>query len=187
MSGLAVDANQPKPPLTPLTFVSIPSLISGVLHDTPPGETCTFLSCRPDVDRLVTTIFVIESLYGLAVNFIAAFYEIVNVEQQLAFRCFFGREQCKQAFVIRIFFVACSQQIHSQACPQPAWSLTQVHRSLLQHATAVLVPPLDESLLVAVSWQVCFFWMSCEPVRMHWSDLLCGLSPSLMLATEVSP
>ena len=111
MSGLAVDANQPKPPLTPLTFFSIPSLISlvfdqvsswnfngtelgfdifvhrysyakiGVLHDTPPGETCTLLSCSPEVDRLTTTILVIESLHGLAVNFIPAFFEIVNVEQ----------------------------------------------------------------------------------------------------------
>ena len=133
MSGLPVDASQPKPPLTPLTFVSIPSLISlvfdryplgtfngtelgfdifvhrhsgakiGVLHDTPPGETCTLLSCRPEVDRLTTTVLVIESLHGLAVNFIPTFYEIVNVEQHLAFRCFIGREQCEQAFVARIF------------------------------------------------------------------------------------
>ena len=37
MSGLAVDANQPKPPLTPLTFVSIPSLISLVFDRYPLG------------------------------------------------------------------------------------------------------------------------------------------------------
>ena len=133
MSGLAVDANQPKPPLTPLTFVSIPSLISlvfdryplgtsmgrsldfytlvhrhgdakiGVLHDTPLGETCTLLSCRPEVDRLTTTDTCHRILYGLAVNFITAFCEIVNVEQQLAFRCLIGREQCEQSFVARIF------------------------------------------------------------------------------------
>ena len=76
----------------------------GMLHDTPPGETCTLLSCRPEVDRLTTTIFVFESLHGLAVNFITAFYEILNVEQQLAFRCLIGRKQCEQAFVVRIFF-----------------------------------------------------------------------------------
>ena len=72
-------------------------------HDTPPSETSTLLSCQPEVDRLTTTLLVIESLPGLAVNFIPAFYEIVNVEQQLAFRCFIGREQCESAFVIRIF------------------------------------------------------------------------------------
>ena len=37
MSGLAVDASQPKPPLTPLTFVSIPSLISLVFDRYPLG------------------------------------------------------------------------------------------------------------------------------------------------------
>ena len=57
----------------------------GVLHDTPPGETCTLLSCQSEIDRFATTIFVIEFSYGLAVHFISTFYEIVNVEQQLAF------------------------------------------------------------------------------------------------------
>ena len=33
---------------------------------------------------------------------------------------------------------------------------------------------MDEPL-----WQVCFFLTSCGPVRMRWSDLLCGQSPSL--------
>ena len=157
-----------------------------MLHNTPPGETCTFLSCRPEVDRLTTTILVIEALHSLAVYFIPAFYEIVNVEQQLAFRCFIEREQCEQAFVIRIFY---SLQPTNPQSSLPSTSLvpTQVHRSLFQHATAVLVTPLDESLLVAVLWQVCFFLMSCVPVRMHWSDLLCGLSPLLMPTTEVSP
>ena len=74
----------------------------GVLHDTPPGEACTLSSCRPEVGRLTTKILVIESLHGLAVSFLTAFYEIVNVEQQLAFRCLIGREQCEQAFVVRI-------------------------------------------------------------------------------------
>ena len=37
MSSLAVDASQPKPPLTPLTFVSIPSLISLVFDKYPLG------------------------------------------------------------------------------------------------------------------------------------------------------
>ena len=37
MSGLAVDASQPKPPLTPLMFVSIPSLISVVFDRCPFG------------------------------------------------------------------------------------------------------------------------------------------------------
>ena len=133
MSGLAVDASQPKPPLTPLTFVSIPSLISLVFDRYPlgtsigrsldftsssmdtvmrksgccttrlPAKTCTLLSCWPEIDRFATTILVIEFSHGLAVNFIPTFYEIVNVEQQLAFRCFIGREQCEQAFVVRIF------------------------------------------------------------------------------------
>ena len=75
----------------------------GVLHDTPPGETCTLLSCQPEIDRFTTSILVTEFSHGLAVRFIPAFYEIVNVEQQLAFRCFIGREQCEQAFVIRFF------------------------------------------------------------------------------------
>ena len=151
MSGLAVDANQPKPPLTPLTFVSIPSLISwvfdrypfgtsmrrssdltyssnrhsdaeiGVLHDTPPGEARTLLSCRHEVDRLTTTVLVIESLHGLAVSLLTAVHEVLNIEQQLAFQCFIGREPCERAFVVRIFDISCSQQIHSQACPQQAW------------------------------------------------------------------
>ena len=152
MSGLPVDARQPKPPLTPLTFVSIPSLISlvfdryplrnfngtelgldifvhrhndkkiGVLHDTPPGEACTLLSCRHEVDLLPRRYLSVESLHGLAVSFLTAFYEIVNVEVQLAFRCLIGREQCERAFVVRIFHIACGQQIHCQTCPQPAWS-----------------------------------------------------------------
>ena len=74
-----------------------------MLHDTPPGETCALLSCHPEIDRFATTILVIEFSHGLAVHFIPTFYEIVNVEQQLAFRCFIGREQCEQAFVVRIF------------------------------------------------------------------------------------
>ena len=88
-----------------LTYSSIDTVMrkSGVLHDTPPGETCTLLSSQPKIDRFITTILVIEFSHGLAVHFISAFYEIVNVEQQLAFRCFIGREQCEQAFVIRIF------------------------------------------------------------------------------------
>ena len=94
----------------------------GDLHDTSPGEPCAVLSCRHEVDRLTTTVLVIESLHGLAVGLLTAFYEIVNFEQQLAFRCLIGKEQCEQAFVVRIFDIACSQQIHSQACPQPAWS-----------------------------------------------------------------
>ena len=128
MSGLAVDASQPKPPLTPLTFVSIPSFISLVFDKYPLGTSigrsldltysstdtvmrksrcCTTRlpakrvpSCPASLRsiRFTTTILVIESLHGLAVNFIPAFYEIVNVEQQLAFRCFIGREQCEQAF-----------------------------------------------------------------------------------------
>ena len=89
--------------------------------------------------------------HGLAVRFLAAFYEIVNVEQQLAFRCLIGKQQCEQAFVVRIFHTACSKQIQSV--------LTQVRRSLFQHATTVVVPPLDESLPVAVLWQVCFFFL----------------------------
>ena len=143
MSGLAVDASQPKPPLTPLTFVSIPSLISSVfdrypletsivrsfytvtrkirvLHDTPPGETRALLSYQPEIDSFATTILVREFSHGLAVNFITAFYEIVYVEQQLAFRCFIGREQCEQAFVVRIFLKPAANK-SSQACPQPAW------------------------------------------------------------------
>ena len=56
-----------------------------VLHDTPPGETCTLLSCQSEIDRFTTTILVIEFPHGLAVHFIPTFYEIVNVEQQLAF------------------------------------------------------------------------------------------------------
>ena len=35
MSGLLVDASQPKPPLTPFTFVSIPSLIHVVFDRYP--------------------------------------------------------------------------------------------------------------------------------------------------------
>ena len=108
MFGLAVDASQPKPQLTPLMFVSIPSLISfvfevsfwnfkstdlGLLHDTSPGEPCTQLSCRHEVDSLTTTELVMEPLHGLAVSLLAAYYEIVNIEQQLAFRCLIGREQ----------------------------------------------------------------------------------------------
>ena len=78
-----------------LTYSSIDSDAKiGVLHDTPPGEPCTLLSCRPEVDRLTTTILVIESLHGLAVSFLTAFYEIVNVEQQLALRCLIGKEHC---------------------------------------------------------------------------------------------
>ena len=124
MSGLAVDANQPKPPSTPLTFVSIPSLISLVFERYPLGtsigrsfdtvtrksgccttrlgETRALLSYQPEIDRFAT-ILVREFSHGLAVNFITAFFETVNVEQQLAFRCFIGREQCEQAFVVRIF------------------------------------------------------------------------------------
>ena len=47
----------------------------------------------------------------------------------------------------------------------PSTSLvpTPVHKSLFQHATTVLDPLLDESLLVAVWWQVWFFLTSCEP------------------------
>ena len=125
MSGLAVDANQPKPPLTPLTFVSIPSLISLVFERYPLGtsigwsfdtvtrksgccttrlgETRALMSYQPEIGRFATTILVREFSHGLAVHFITAFYEIVNVEQQLAFRCFIGREQYEQAFVVRIF------------------------------------------------------------------------------------
>ena len=143
MSGLAVDASQPKPPLTPLTFVSIPSLTSlvfdryplgtsfgrsldltyssmddsyakiGVLHDTPPGETCTLLSCQPEIDRFTTTMLVMEFSRGLATN-------------------------------------------PQSSLPSTSLVPTQVHKSLFQHATAVLDPLLDESLLMAVSWQVCF-------------------------------
>ena len=197
MSGLPVDASQPKPPLTPLMFVSIPSLTLlvfdrypfwnfngtelgldifvhrhsdaeiGVLHDTPPGEACTLLSCRPEVGRLATTILIIESLHGLAVSFLTAFYAIVNVEQQLAFRCLTGREQREQAFVVRIFDNGLQPRSPLSSLPSTSLALTQDHRSLFQHATAVVVPPLDESLLVAVSWQVCFFLTSCEPVRMR--------------------
>ena len=61
---------------------------------------------------------------------------------------------------------------------------TQVHKFLFQRATTVVVPPLDELLPVPVLWQVCFFLTSCEPVRMRWSDLLCGQSPSLKAAPE---
>ena len=152
MSGLAVDANQPTPPLTPLTFVSIPSLISLVFDRYPFGTSlgrsldltyssidtvmrklgfCTtrlpanrapLLSCRHEVDRLTTTVLVMESFHGFAVSLLTTFYEVVNIEQQLTFRCLIGRKQCEQAFVVRIFDIACSQLIHSQACPQPAWS-----------------------------------------------------------------
>ena len=94
----------------------------GVLHDTSSGEPCTLFSCRHEVDRLTTTVLVIESLHGLAVSLLTAFYEVVNIEQQLTFRCLIGGEQCEQAFVVRIFDITCSQQIHCQACSQPAWS-----------------------------------------------------------------
>ena len=70
--------------------------------------------------------------------------------------------------------------------PSTSLVLTQVHRSLFQHATAVLVPPLDESLLVSVSWQVCFFLTSCEPVRMH-CQICYAACHLLMPATGVSP
>ena len=127
---LAVDANQPKPPLTPLTFVSIPSLISLVFDRYPLGTSmgwsldlpyssidsvmrksgcCTTRlpakrvpSCPADLRS--TALPQRYLLYSLAVNFTTAFYEIVNVEQQMAFRCLIGREQCEQAFVVRIFF-----------------------------------------------------------------------------------
>ena len=85
------------------------------------GEPCTLLSCRHQVDRFTTTVLVIESLHGLAVSLLTAFYEVVNIEQQLAFRCLIGREQCEQEFVVRIFDIACSKQVHCQACPQTAW------------------------------------------------------------------
>ena len=129
-----------------------------VLHDTPPGETRALLSCQPEIDRFTTTILVIESLHGLAVHLIPAFYEIVNVEQQLTFRCFIGREQCEQAFVTRIFFFYKLQPTNPQlSLPSTSLVPTQVPQFLFQHATTVLDPLFDESLLVAVSWQVCFF------------------------------
>ena len=71
----------------------------------------------------------------------------------------------------------------------PSTSLvpTQVHKFLFQHATTVL----DHFWMSHSWWQFrgkfVFFLMPCEPVRMHWSNLLCGLSPLLMPATEESP
>ena len=122
-----------------------------MLHDTPPGETCTLLSCRPEVDRLTTTILVIESLYGLAVNFITAFYEIVNVEQQLAFRCLIGREQCEQAFVVWIFDSL--QPTNPQSSlPSTSLVLTQVHRSLFQQRNNCRGPTFRMS---HSRWQFC--------------------------------
>ena len=85
------------------------------------------------------------------------------------------------------FFYSLQPTNPQSSLPSTSLVPTQVHKFLFQHATTVLDPLLDESLLVAVSWQVCFFLMSCEPVRMHWSNLLCGLSPLLMPATEESP
>ena len=172
-----------------LTYSSIDTVMrkSGLLHDTSPGEPGTLLSCRHEIDRLTTTVLVIESLHGIAVIFLTAFYEIVNVEQQLAFRCLIGREQCEQTFLVRNFLHNLQPTNPQSNLPSTSLVLTQIRRSLFQHATAVVVPSLDESLPVAVLWQICFSLTSCEPVRMHWSDMLCDLSPLLMPSTEVSP
>ena len=53
----------------------------------------------------------------------------------------------------------CSLQPTNPQSSLPSTSLvpTQAHKSPFQHATTVLDPLLDESLPVAVLWQVCFF------------------------------
>ena len=188
MSGLAVDATQPKPPLTPLTFVKHPHHLSpwcltsvhfGTSMDTEKlgNLTCSIdtvmrvnrglarhvLSGEPEVDPpFHNGLLVTESLPGLAVNFIPTFCEIVNVEQQVALRCLIGTEQCEQTFVVRIFDMACSQQNHCQESTVKL-ALNQFGPDTspidlcFNTQQSVLVPPLDQSLLVAVLWQVCFF------------------------------
>ena len=124
MSDLAVDASQPKPPLTPLTFVSIPLLISLVFDRYPFGTsmgrrldlTCSSIDtvmrksgfcttrpspgesctllCRHEVDRLTTTVLVTESIHSLAVSLLTAFYEVVNSNNWPS--DLIGREQCEQ-------------------------------------------------------------------------------------------
>ena len=43
-----------------------------------------------------------EPLHGLAVSFLTAFCEVVNVKQQLAFRCVTAGEQGEQTLVVRV-------------------------------------------------------------------------------------
>ena len=119
MSGLQVDANRPRPPLTPLTLVShLLTEIFGIrqipfgmsigrssffyifihghsntmivmLYNSPVCEQCPFPSNGPKVDRFTTMVLFVETFHGLAVSFFTNFDEIINVNQNLAFRSVF--------------------------------------------------------------------------------------------------
>ena len=184
---LSTPAN-PKPPLTP--FVNIPSLISLVFDKYPLGTSIgTELGLEPSCPANLRSIalpqrYLSQNLFMVS-HFIPTFNEIANVEQQFAFRCFIGREQCEPAFVIQFFLPAANKstvklalnQLGPDTSPQISVS---THNSCWTH------------FWMSHSWwqfrgKSVSFLTSCQPVRMRWSDLLCGQSPSLTPATEVSP
>ena len=139
MSGLPVDATQPRPPLTPLMFVSIPSQTSfdawlRRVHPWKQGNgnrDVAQLASRRTVSLLVQLTRG-ESLCHSGtshknppwpcVRFLATFDEVVNIDQHLALRGVFAGEQGEQTCVVRVLDLACGWQVHSQASSKPASS-----------------------------------------------------------------